>query len=1278
MSKWTKEQSEVISHRKGNLLVSAAAGSGKTAVLVEHVIDRLLDKEHPLSLSSVVLMTFTEAAASEMKERIKARLKEAFLESRDPHIEREIAELPNANISTIDAFCKRLIQENYTSLKIEPNFRIGEKNELALLQEDIVEELLEEEYGKKEESFLSFVDRYSTGKQDKGIQEIILKLYYLAIASPFPEKYLKTLSENSSSAWKNYLLASIRKRVEEAIETLREAIRICSEEGGPSEYLVTVEEDYQSLLRVKAIRSFQKENTEEILEEKESESGGEAAKLLEKAEEILEKSEEAGAILRRTIEEIQTISFSRIKNSRAERKEEVKGRRNAVKALVQKWQKNYILIPEEIEEKAETEGKTLLQEAIRLTLLFHARYQKEKLERNILDFSDLEHFALKLLYTEKDGALHFSTLADELAQEYTEILVDEYQDSNMVQEYLVSALSKERFSEGNVFQVGDVKQSIYRFRMARPELFLRKYYDESYPKIFLQKNFRSLKGVIDAVNACFFRIMKKELGGIEYDRDSSLFQGREEKEDTDSQTELLLLEKEENKPEKKKGEQTEEEKAKGKKEEKQGEKGGEAGLEKETDLQLECHMIASRVKELHKKNIQYKDMVILLRSPKKVAKEMVDIFSEEGIPSFAVSSDGYYSQVEVETVLAMLSVIDNPKQDIPLAAVLHSPMFHFTDEELCSLKLAYGSLTEALCMSAEAISDGNFCSENQCSGNARSETVSGENLCSEKKNALQVQSPLGKDLCKKWKDFCTKLERYRKLSRNLRVHELLTLLYEETSYYLYASALPMGEKRRANLDQLIEDALQFEKGSFSGLFNFIRYIEKAKQKEYDEGEANIYSEKDDLLRIMSIHQSKGLQFKVVFLSSLQKNFNKQDLRESILLDEELGMASNYLDQETRIKYPSLQLSAIKEKMEEENQAEELRLLYVAMTRAEEKLIMTGVVKNLASYMEKHPVNEDIKIEDIRGAKSYLDFIMLAFSRSFTESLENPLVKLCTFTRESLSEKKEEEEGEKFSVRDALYSYLAEKCEKTEEEEEWDKDFSYRYDHEESTHLYPKYAVSLLKKQAIEAVKEQGDKEGETGGESKGLSEAEKSGKNRQVHERNAEKREKGLGAKIGDSFHHALALFDYNKGLEQLPAILGEEELSLLNKEQFQTFLSSSLGECFKKAYREKRLFREKHFMRALPYHSLFPERAEEDEVLLQGIIDAFIVEDDGIILVDYKTDRVKSEEELRERYRKQIMLYSDALEAILGKKVKRRVLYSFYLGKEVELLPREDMARIL
>ena len=1238
MNKWTKEQSEVITHRKGNLLVSAAAGSGKTAVLVEHVMDRLLDKEHPISLSSVVLMTFTEAAASEMKERIKARLKEAFLENRDPHIEREIAELPNANISTIDAFCKRLIQENYTSLGIEPNFRIGEGNELALLKEDIVEELLEEEYSKKEENFLSFVDRFSSGKEDKGIQEIILKLHRLAIANPFPERYLKELLEDGGEAWKSYLLESIKKRAEEALKTLQEAIQICGEEGGPSEYLVTVEEDYQSIFKLKALWT---------------------------PEDDEERTGDATVLLRRVIEGIQAISFNRIKNSKADRKAEVKGRRDAVKALIQDWQKSYTLIPKEIEEKADIEEKILLKEAIRLTLLFLERYQEEKLDRNILDFSDLEHFALRLLYTEKDGKLSFTALADELAKEYTEILVDEYQDSNMVQEYLVSALSKERFSEGkaegNVFQVGDVKQSIYRFRMARPELFLQKYYDKDYPKILLQKNFRSLKGVIDAVNTCFFRIMKKDLGGIEYDRDSSLFQGREEKEGVDSQTELLLMEKEENKPQKKKGEQTE---GKQKEEEKQGEKNGETGLEKESDLQLECRMIASRVKEFHKKNIDYKDMVILLRSPKKVAKDMVDIFSEEGIPSFAVSSDGYYSSVEVETVLAILSIIDNPKQDIPLAAVLHSAMFDFTDEELCKLKIAYGSLGEALC---------------SFSGDSFSENICSENSCSEIENPLQVKSSLDQALFEKWKNFCEKLERYRRFSRNLRVHELLYLIYEETSYYLYVSVLPMGEKRRANLDQLIEDALQFEKGSFSGLFNFIRYIEKAKQKEYDEGEANVYSENDNLLRIMSIHQSKGLQFKVVFLSSIQKGFNKQDLRESILLDEKLGMASQYVDPETRIKYPSLQLTTIKEKIEEENQAEELRLLYVAMTRAEEKLVMTGVVKNLSYYMEKHPVKDDLSLEDLRNANSYFDFMMLGFSRSLSQNLETPIVKLKLYNKQDLSGIKKEEKVEKFSLRDELYSFLKKKREKTLEEEEWDKDFSYQYPHEESTHLYPKYAVSLIKEQAIEALKEQEKtaedfrifREDDTETVDTGnTGEAVNSMERLQFPKRKKEKREKGLGSKIGDSFHHALALFDYTKGLEQLPAILEEEELALIHKEQLETFLSSTLGECFKKAYLEKRLFREKHFMRALPYHSLFPERAEKDEVLLQGIIDAFIVEDDGIILVDYKTDRVREGEELRERYRKQIMLYSDALEAILGKRVKRRVLYSFYLGEEVEISP--------
>ena len=1198
MPRWTEEQQSVISHRDGNLLVSAAAGSGKTAVLVEHVIDRILDKDNPISLSSLVLMTFTEAAAAEMKERIKLRLTEVYSETKDSFLQREITLLSTAKISTIDSFCKKLIQENYSSLGIEPNFRIGEENELSLLQEDIIEELLEEEYSKSEERFLSFVDQFSSGKQDKGIQEIILKLYRLATSNPFPEEYLKNLEKDSEVNWKGYLLHRIRASILELKKILRDGLLLCDEEGGPMEYKERLEDEYETLLALSEIKN----------------------------------EEEQGEVLHLLLKKIQAIEFGRLKNSKAERKDEVKAKRDLVKAVIQNWQKNYSILPEDIEDKMETEGRKRLQEAIRLSLLFLERYQEEKRERNILDFSDLEHFALKLLYEEQEGEKVYSAIANELAGELSEILVDEYQDSNMVQEYIVKALSKERFSTGNVFQVGDVKQSIYRFRLARPELFLVKYYDENYPKIFLQKNFRSFKGVIDVVNACFYKIMKKDLGGIEYDRESSLFLGREEKEGVDDQAELLLTETEDS---------------------------------EESALKLECRMIAQKIKELHHQGIEYKDMVILLRSPKKSAKDMVEVFTEEGIPSYAESAGGYYSQPEVETLLSMLSVIDNPKQDIALAAVLRSPMYSFTDEELSFLTIKYGSLVSAFaCFSEEK--------KNSSMEVGRNSSSEGEEKGSESAHNPK-ESGVGKnkadypsELDGKWEHFCRSLERYRILSRNLRIHELLYMLYEESSYYLYVQSLPMGEKRKANLDRLIDDAKKFEKGSYSGLFHFIRYIEKARKKDYDEGEASVYSENDNLLRIMSIHHSKGLQFKVVFLSLLQKSFNKMDSRETILLDEQLGMASDYIDLEERIKYPSLHRTAIKEKINEENLGEELRLLYVAMTRAEEKLIMTASCSSFSKLEKKFAAKQDLSIEDLRGANSYLDFLMLAFSKVIFQGLEHSPLKLSLLTQETIKDEAEKEKEEAIDVEKALYQFLRSPKEKTIEEECWDKDFHYVYPHEESTHLYPKYAVSLLKEEAMEKLKEE-MRSLEKKEQTEVIQIQELPNEDTEFHSY-SEKKEKSRGARIGDSFHHALALFDYNKGLEQLPDILEEEELELIHRGKLEKYLASPLGIKMKEAFREKRLFREKHFMQALPYKELFQKGEEREEVLLQGIIDAFIVEEDGIILVDYKTDRVGNAAELVERYRKQMELYSAALEAIIGIKVKRRVLYSFALGKEVEL----------
>ena len=1266
MALWTEEQKAVIAHREGNLLVSAAAGSGKTAVLVEHVLSLILEEN--ASLSSLVLMTFTEAAAEEMKERIKKRLEEHLQKGYDKRILREIALLPTANISTIHAFCKRLIEENYAGLSIDAHFRIGDTGEMSLLQSDILEELLEEEYEKKEESFLAFVDQFSMGKKDKGIEELILKLYNLASAMPFPKAYLQGLLEEDSQTrrekWEKDLYEDMKSRLKNLSLLYEDALDLCREPNGPIEYEERILEEREQCLALA--------NTDTLEE---------------------------------LVRGLENLSFGRLKSTKAEGKELVKSLRERGKKTLKAWQENYRLLPEELEEEVEEKGQKRILELVRLCLLFLERYQKEKEERAVLDFSDLEHFALKLLYQD-DG--HYSALADELSKSYREILVDEYQDSNLVQEYIVRALSQERFRKPNVFQVGDVKQSIYRFRMARPELFLEKYHEESYPKIFLRKNFRSDEGVLSAVNTLFFKIMKKAFGGIEYDLENSLFLGKIRTEEAKQeeapitgkqrrdQTELLLLELEKTASTGEEGDAGEEGKGEDSKEESNSSSG--KSLSK---LELECKMIAAKVRELLEKGYAYKDMVILLRSPHSVSREMVDIFGKEGIPAYAELKTGYYSAVEVETVLSFLAIIDNPRQDIPMAAVMRSPLFSFTDEELGEIVLAKGGLYEK--------------PYDKTKDNA-------VNL------SLQAEKALSHALEEKWENFQGKLERYRRLSRSLRLHSLLTLIYEETDYYNYVRALPLGEKRQANLDQLLEDAKQFEKGSYSGLFHFIRYIEKVKKQEQDQGEATVFSEKDDLLRIMSIHHSKGLQFKVVFLSQLHKTFNKMDSKAKMLMDSELGLAADYLDLETRIKYPSLHKIAIKEKGERESLGEELRVLYVAMTRAEEKLILTGVCKNEEDLIKKFPVQERLSLEDIRGATSYLAWICMAYSKSFFESTKTEEIALRFLSKEDLEENEGKAMGEAISLEKKLYEFLGKEREKTEAEKLMEEHFSYVYPYEKSTHRSPKYSVSLLKMKAMEEHGEQlGEQLGfEIGQEGKavapewdeekierageldkniesteqgvditesatekgegleqGAEDKDEANANANAEEKQQDKEKpdspliqkmkaegKNIGAAIGDSYHHALAFYDYSKDISQLSDYLSPEEYGLLNQEKLKKFLGSPLGQLFAKAYKENTLYREQHFMQEVEYEKLFPEDGEDnvEKVILQGIIDAFIMEEEGIILVDYKTDRVKDGEDLRNRYQKQIDLYSKALEQILGKKVKRRVLYSFSLGEEVDL----------
>ena len=634
---WTTEQESVINHTAGNLLVAAAAGSGKTAVLVQHVISRIMDPVDPVKLSEMVIMTFTEAAAQEMRDRIKAALEEKLREHPDSaELIREAGSIQNASISTIDAFCKHFITENYAAIDLDPGFRMGDQGELRLLQGDILEDLLEEEYAAGEEDFLHFVDTFAQGKTDAGIAELIQKLYESAASHPWPEEYLDACLTAESADGKKFLLEQLAARLRDDAERMDYALSICAEPDGPESYLPNVAQEKQAL-RYAA-----------------------------------EATELQGLVLR-----TQAIRYERLKPT----KSALKGRVTAIRDDVKKDTKDIAGLPVVLDPEAEARMEAGIERCmhglVRLTKKFSVRYQEEKEKRHVLDFSDLEHKALEILYTtDADGIRHPSAIADDVAQQYREILVDEYQDSNFVQEELIRALSAERFGRPDVFQVGDVKQSIYSFRQARPDLFLMKYQDPDYPKIELSRNFRSRNEVVRAVNRVFHRVMRPMLGGIDYNEKVALHYGypkapESEEIDPRYQTELLLLEVSKETSEELFGAQMSKEEA-------------------------EAHMIAERIQRLHADGVKYRDMVILLRSPGSWADTLVEILGADGVPAYCTSNEGYFDTVEVETVLALLDVIDNPQQDIPLAAVLHSPIYQFTDEELAELVAHFGSLRAAL------------------------------------------------------------------------------------------------------------------------------------------------------------------------------------------------------------------------------------------------------------------------------------------------------------------------------------------------------------------------------------------------------------------------------------------------------------------------------------------------------------------------------------------------------------------------------------------------------
>lgn len=1208
---FTTEQKEVIDARECNLLVSAAAGSGKTAVLVERIIGRLLDEKDPASLDRMMVMTFTRAAAEGMRQKISEALGSHIRETEEKlkgltagsgeyvrtcerleDLKSQETLLPRARISTIDSVCQTLIRQYFQYLDIDPAFRVADEAELRLMRSDLIRDLLEEKYEEGAEDFIRFSEAFTKNGLDERLSSLVLRTCEFAQAKPWPEDFLASCAAQArmeadgdlwDTEWFHGLLKRLDSKCGRILENITRTDECCKAPDGWKPYL--------------ELTGCLKETCGELKDVFERKKGRDA---YEQARKILSEMS------------LPDLSRRKCDESSAEKKEEAKASIEEARDFLKGLAKDYFSMSAERVSLSAAGSAGDLLVLINLTLEFMTRFAEKKKDRSVVDFGDMEHLCLKLLYTERDGKREFSALADELARGLDEILIDEYQDSNEVQEELIRALSAERFGRPDVFMVGDVKQSIYSFRQAKPELFMEKYraYGETGKnrKIELNRNFRSRPEVLDTVNDVFREIMKPSCGGILYDDAAALRPGRTDCLDKETgavipcasdRTELLLVE------------------------ENAGEPENDPTPVYFGEDELEYVMIADRIRELTDPQTadpprQKKDITVLMRNSKK-AEQLVDVLAAFGIDACFDSATGYFASREISTVLAFLDIIDNPRQDIALVTVLKSAFAGFTDEELAKIRAGYGrredgsakEFYDALCAAAQEASQ-------------------------ETKPAQETEDAGWDGLCEKCRLFLQSLEEYRSLAGTLPVHELIHRIYRETGYYDYTSALPGGKKRRRNLDMLLEKAENYSATSYHGLFNFTRYIEQLKNYETDYGEAAGISGTDDVVRITTIHKSKGLEYPVTIIAGMDGRFNLSDTRESLMLDEELGPACDYVDTKQRIRYPSLKAALIRERMRTEQAGEELRVLYVAMTRARDKLIMTGRI----SDYEKKKKEEAGKAGNIAQAVTQQQLLL----RSGITEKESLLVHTYEKTALERMEPQKQADGEKTQdLKDLLCRSVSGIGEQTDAQELKDR-LEASYAHEAETKLKPKVSVSELKAKLITETEFE--------------------------FVRDLEENRQTKGAEYGTIVHRAFELLDYGKEEGEIPEMLpgADEKTMQAVRGVIAAFRETGLYADMKEAALSGRLYREQHFMIGLPAEELTPGSGSEELQLLQGIIDAYILAPEGIRLIDYKTDRVESEEKLVSRYALQLSLYARALEQLLRRPVTEKLIYSTCLGKTVRV----------
>ena len=1190
--KWTEEQQKVIDTRDRNILVSAAAGSGKTAVLVARILALVTDPAHPVDIDRLLIVTFTNAAAGEMRQRIRDALEARAEEApENAHLQRQLVLIHNAQITTIHSFCLQVLRSHFHMIGLDPGFRIADEGEMLLLRQDVLKETLEEAYelGAGEvhttetEEFRQLLEQLAPGKDDQAVQNALLQVYQFSLGQPWPDEWLagcrmaycRPDKEETPPEpdWVRFVVKDTKRVLADVREEILYAIALCQAEHGPYMYEKAMQDDLAMVETLQAADSYR---------------------------ELAKAFAVSGTYTRLSTKKDESVS--------KEQKEQVQELRAGIKDALASVRVQYFYDrPEALEETFYASG-VVVRALTRLVERFMEKLTEKKREKNVLDFSDLEHLALEILVVHDETGIQASPAAMEYAEQFEEIMIDEYQDSNLVQELILNSVAGRGRGEANRFMVGDVKQSIYRFRLACPELFLEKYQTyrerENACRIDLHKNFRSRSEVLDGVNEIFRQIMTENLGGIVYDKDAMLYPGAVFAPDSGEARrlpEFLLLDPED-----------------------QDKQEAEARL---VGMQIQ-QMVGSfpvwDAKRSAYRPMAYRDIVILLRTVSGWAETFGEVLSDMGIPCFTGSQKGYFSAVEVRTVLAYLEVLDNPVQDIPLAAVMRSPIGGFSDEALAKLRSASEERRFYDCCTAY------------------------------RDNGEDAALRLALDT------FFRQMEYFREKAAYTPIHLLLWEILDVTGYGAYAAALPAGRQRKANLDMLVEKAIAYEATSYRGLYHFIRYIESLKRYEVDYGEASLGTESDDTVRIMSIHKSKGLEFPVVFVSGLGKQFNETELRGRLALHSSFGIGCDYVDTTLRLRQPSLLKKVIQKTSALENLGEELRILYVAMTRAKEKLILTGAVPNASQKLEAwQTLNvramETLSYSTLTKASSYLDWVLPALLQ---HSGKDCFLLRVLSAEDLLEESKEAKASD-------LWRVLEHPKEEPEARRYLERVFSAEYPYEQEQAISGKVSVTELKKQT-QLPEEHEGLELYPVKESKGTVPRFRAAETTMP------------GSMRGTIYHTFMENLDFYKK-DVLETQLEEwikcgkmtrDEAAAVRISDIRRFLESDIGLRMERAEEGGRLHREQPFVLGVPAHEIRSCWQSEELVLVQGIIDAWFEEDDGIVIVDYKTDRVRTMQTLAGRYHIQLEAYAKAVARLTGKTVKECGIYSFCLGR-YEILPQ-------